>query len=180
MSILQQNVSLQSLNTFGIPVKAAYFAEICNADDLKHIFSTDVAKNNRFLVLGGGSNWLFTKDFDGLVIKMNIPGIKVETHGADVFVTAGAGVIWNDLVNYCVENGFAGIENLALIPGTVGASPIQNIGAYGVSSKMFLNRVLHLKLRHTKPKLSILRLVSSAIGRVFSKMNLKENILLQK
>lgn len=135
MSILQQNVSLQTLNTFGIPVSATHFAEVRNADDLKDIFSTATAKSNHILVLGGGSNWLFTKDFDGLVIKMNIPGIKVETHGADVLVTAGAGVIWNDLVNYCVENGFAGIENLALIPGTVGASPIQNIGAYGVELK---------------------------------------------
>jgi UDP-N-acetylmuramate dehydrogenase len=87
------------------------------------------------LVLGGGSNLLFTKDFKGLVIKVSIPGISSVVEEDDVIVTAGAGVIWNDFVNYCVNSGFAGVENLSLIPGTVGASPIQNIGAYGVELK---------------------------------------------
>src|SRR5690606_34308382 len=90
-----------------------------------------LTQKNR-LVLGGGSNLLFTTDFDGLVIRINIPGIHHIISGTAVTVHAGAGVIWNDLVWYCVDRNFAGIENMALIPGTVGASPVQNIGAYGV------------------------------------------------
>jgi UDP-N-acetylmuramate dehydrogenase len=85
-----------------------------------------------WLVLGGGSNMLFTRDFDGLVIRMNIRGIEEHISHDKVFVEAGAGETWNDLVNFCVDHGYAGIENLSLIPGSVGASPIQNIGAYGV------------------------------------------------
>src|SRR5690606_19029152 len=84
------------------------------------------------LVLGGGSNILFVKDFEGLVIRMAIQGIQHTLNGSEVLLTAGAGVVWNDLVGYAVAQGFAGIENLALIPGTAGAAPVQNIGAYGV------------------------------------------------
>lgn len=135
MSILQENVSLKPFNTFGIDVQAKYFAEIKTAADLQSIFADAKLKQEPLLVLGGGSNLLFTKDFEGLVLKVAIPGIEVSVEGDLVQVTAGAGVVWNDLVNYCVGQGFAGIENLALIPGTVGASPIQNIGAYGVELK---------------------------------------------
>lgn len=135
MPIIQQNTSLKNYNTFGIAVNAAYFAEVKNIADLKEVFNDSAAKQQPLLVLGGGSNMLFTKNFEGLVIKVSIPGIGFTTQGDDVMVTAGAGVVWNDLVNYCVAQGFAGIENLSLIPGTVGASPIQNIGAYGVELK---------------------------------------------
>src|ERR1041384_2865423 len=123
MSIIQENISLKSYNTFGIDVKASYFAEAYNVSDLQEIFENQIAKNNKLLVLGGGSNMLFTKDYDGLVVKVSIPGITYEVLGDQVDVTAGAGVIWNDLVNFCVAHGFAGVENLSLIPGTVGASP---------------------------------------------------------
>lgn len=138
MYLLQENKSLKSYNTFGIDVKARFFAEIDNEEDLRALRLDPVFKENRLLVLGGGSNMLFTKDFDGLVLKVSIPGIRAarsaETED-QVLVTAGAGIVWNDLVNYCVEQEFAGMENLSLIPGTVGASPIQNIGAYGVELK---------------------------------------------
>jgi len=87
------------------------------------------------LVLGGGSNMLFVNDFDGLVIRMNIRRIEHRINHNEVFVEAGAGEVWNDLVNFCVAREYAGIENLSLIPGSVGASPIQNIGAYGVELK---------------------------------------------
>ncbi|SMC81558.1 UDP-N-acetylmuramate dehydrogenase [Pedobacter nyackensis] len=135
MSIIQENISLKPFNTFGVAVSTSFFAEIFNESDLNELLGESIVKTQPLLVLGGGSNLLFTKDFEGLVIKVSIPGISFDVQGNDVMVTAGAGVVWNDLVNYCVNNGFAGIENLSLIPGTVGASPIQNIGAYGVELK---------------------------------------------
>ncbi|WP_316817807.1 UDP-N-acetylmuramate dehydrogenase [Pedobacter nyackensis] len=135
MSILQENISLKPYNTFGVAASSTFFAEVFNEADLKGLLSMAIVKEQQMLVLGGGSNLLFTRDFDGLVIKVSIPGISFVDAGDDVIVTAGAGVVWNDFVNYCVGNGFAGVENLSLIPGTVGASPIQNIGAYGVELK---------------------------------------------
>jgi len=132
---VQKNKSLKPYNTFSISVDANYFAEILSEQDLLDVLKSDLVKQQNLLVLGGGSNVLFTKDFDGLVMKISIPGISSAVKGDEIVVTAGAGVVWNDLVKYCVQNGFAGIENLSLIPGTVGASPIQNIGAYGVELK---------------------------------------------
>src|ERR1700759_3436832 len=89
----------------------------------------------RRLVVGGGSNMLLINDFDGLVIRVGIRGFEHRIEHNNVYVEAGAGEVWNDLVNYCVSRGYAGLENLSLIPGSVGASPIQNIGAYGVELK---------------------------------------------
>lgn len=132
MSIIKENISLKPYNTFGIDVKAKYFAEVENVEQLRIVLSTDIAQTHRLLVLGGGSNMLFTEDFDGLILKISIQGIDYHIDGTEVKVVAGAGVVWNDLVAFCVAKGFAGLENLTLIPGTVGASPIQNIGAYGV------------------------------------------------
>jgi len=134
MSALQNNKPLKPYNTFGIAVNAKYFVEIFSEQELIDLYKSDIPKDP-LLVIGGGSNILFTKDFEGLVVKMSIPGITATVNGTDVIVTAGAGVVWNDLVNYCVANNYAGIENLSLIPGTVGAAPIQNIGAYGVEIK---------------------------------------------
>ncbi|HMI03027.1 MAG TPA: UDP-N-acetylmuramate dehydrogenase [Pedobacter sp.] len=135
MSVLQESISLKPYNTFGILVNARYFAEIVNEGDLVQLLKSRLIQEQKLLVLGGGSNILFTKDFNGLVIKVAIQGIKSIEDGDNVIVTSGAGVVWNDLVQYCVQRGFGGIENLSLIPGTVGASPIQNIGAYGVELK---------------------------------------------
>lgn len=135
MSVLQESKSLKPYNTFGISVNARYFTEIFTENDLESLLISGLTDQQYLLVLGGGSNILFTKDFNGLVIKISIPGISACGDGDDVAVTAGAGVVWNDLVQYCVRNNLAGIENLSLIPGTVGASPIQNIGAYGVELK---------------------------------------------
>ena len=135
MLVLQENISLKPYNTFGIDVKARFFAEILTEEDLVELRNHTVFSENKLLVLGGGSNVLFTENYEGLVLKISIPGIVTDVADSQVLVTAGAGVVWNDLVNYCVENGFAGMENLSLIPGTVGASPIQNIGAYGVELK---------------------------------------------
>lgn len=129
---IQANVSLTHLNTFGVAANARLFIDIKSEEDLKALFADDQLKSLPRLVLGGGSNMLFTKDFDGLVVYMNIGGISYKDDGDAVYVTAGGGEVWNDLVNYAVENQFAGMENLSLIPGSVGACPVQNIGAYGV------------------------------------------------
>lgn len=128
----QENRSLKKLNTFGVEAFATYFLEVNSEQDLFDIFEDERTKQFPILVLGGGSNILFTKNFDGIVLHIKIGGIQVNEQGTDRYVTAGGGVIWNDLVQYCVNHGYAGIENLSLIPGTVGAAPVQNIGAYGV------------------------------------------------
>lgn len=135
MAIIQEQHSLKQLNTFGIDVKAKLYADITSSEDLSEVFSNPLIKENKLLILGGGSNMLFTKDYDGLVLKISIKGISVKAEGETILVTAGAGEVWDNLVKYCVAKGYAGIENLTLIPGTVGASPIQNIGAYGVEIK---------------------------------------------
>jgi UDP-N-acetylmuramate dehydrogenase len=129
---IRQNISLKNFNTFGIDVKARYFVEISHQGELEELFMDPFWQQTGWLILGGGSNMLFIKDFEGLVIRMNIRGIEEHISHDSVFVEAGAGEVWNDLVNFCVDRGFAGLENLSLIPGSVGASPIQNIGAYGV------------------------------------------------
>lgn len=132
---IQENVSLKNFNTFGIDVLAKYFVEINHEDDLVELFMDPQWQHTRRLVLGGGSNMLLKNNFDGLVIRINIRGIEHRINHDEVFVEAGAGEVWNDLVNYCVDRDYAGIENLSLIPGSVGASPVQNIGAYGVELK---------------------------------------------
>jgi len=129
------NYSLKSLNTFGIDVMARQFATFQDIESLKNLLS-QIKPEQNLLVIGGGSNMLFTKDFDGVVIKNEIKGIElINEDNSHYFVKAGAGEIWHDLVMFCVANNYQGIENLALIPGCVGASPMQNIGAYGVELK---------------------------------------------
>lgn len=132
---IQENISLKNFNTFGIENYAKFFVEINHETELTELFADPKWFKINRLVLGGGSNMLFTEDFDGLVIRMNIRGIESRISHDEVIVDAGAGEVWNDFVNYCVDHGFAGVENLSLIPGSVGASPIQNIGAYGVELK---------------------------------------------
>ncbi len=132
---VQQNYSLKKDNTFGLDVYAAYCAKFHNGDEL-HELMENYQQIPLKMVLGGGSNVLFTKNYDGLILRNKIPGIKVIREDEEhVFVKAGAGVRWHDFVTYCVESNFGGVENLSLIPGNVGASPMQNIGAYGVEIK---------------------------------------------
>lgn len=127
-----KNIPLKNLNTFGVDVKSKYFVEIYSEEELKRVLNSEEFPNQQKLILGGGSNILFTKDFDGLVIKNSISGIKLLDEDSNkVIVEAGAGVIWDELVKYCIDINIGGIENLSYIPGTVGAAPIQNIGAYG-------------------------------------------------
>ena len=128
-----KNYSLKNLNSFGINVSAKYFTGFKNTTELAEILE---ATNENKLILGGGSNILFTKNFNGLVLKNEISGIKIIKEEDDhVYIKAGAGVGWHEFVIYCIERNFAGAENLSLIPGSVGASPMQNIGAYGVELK---------------------------------------------
>ncbi len=134
---IQQNVSLKSLNTFGIEASAKYFATFDNTDALRKILTAPDYQNEKLLILGGGSNLLFTSDnFDGLVLQNKIKGIEVVHEDQEtVTVKAGAGEIWHELVLYTIAHDWGGLENLSLIPGTVGAAPMQNIGAYGVEIK---------------------------------------------
>ena len=129
---IEKNKSLKNNNTFGIDVSARKYVEIYDEDELKQLLSLSELKDEAKLVLGGGSNILFTHDYNGIVIKNSIPGIKIIFEDEKLcLVKAGAGVIWNDLVLFAVEKNLGGIENLISIPGTVGAAPVQNIGAYG-------------------------------------------------
>jgi UDP-N-acetylmuramate dehydrogenase len=132
-----QHVSLQPYNTFGIAVQARDFVAFQSADQLAHLFqSVPHLNRDKKLILGGGSNILLTKDFDGYVLKNEIEGIElVKQDDEYVWIKAGAGVPWHRLVMYAVEHGWGGIENMSLIPGSSGAAPMQNIGAYGVELK---------------------------------------------
>lgn len=124
--------NLQALHTFGMSVQAQDYTAIKKVEELQTILPL----SKPFLILGGGSNMLFTKDFEGLILHNQIKGIEVEREEEDaIYIRAGGGEVWHDLVLWCLEQGYGGIENLSLIPGSVGAAPIQNIGAYGVELK---------------------------------------------
>lgn len=132
---VQQNISLKKFNSFGIDVSAAHFAFFRNQEELESLL-TETDNRKSLLVLGGGSNILFTRNVDGWVLKNEITGIsRIAEDEAYYYIKAGAGENWHGFVLHCIENGYAGVENLALIPGSVGASPMQNIGAYGVEIK---------------------------------------------
>jgi len=131
-----KNQSLLHYNTFGIDVKAKYFAEFNNTEQLKELLLQFGKMEIPRLVLGGGSNILFTQDFPGVILKNNISGISIISEtDSSLKLKVGAGVVWDSVVKFAVENKFWGIENLSLIPGTAGAAPIQNIGAYGCELK---------------------------------------------
>ena len=134
--VVKEDFSLKTYNTFGIDVKAKYFAEVFSNEELKDLLSIQIYKNYPKLILGEGSNILFTRDFDGLVITITSDEIQVvEETDEYALVKSSAGVKWHNLVLYCVDKNVGGIENLSLIPGKVGAAPIQNIGAYGQELK---------------------------------------------
>ena len=135
MNVLE-NYPLKKLNTFGINVRSKYLVEVSSIDEILEIIESEKFKNLKKLVLGGGSNVLFTKDYNGLIILNKIKGKEVTYQDADcVKLLIGAGENWHELVMYTVENGWGGIENLSLIPGHTGTAPMQNIGAYGVEIK---------------------------------------------
>lgn len=133
---MQTDISLKGLTTFGIAQRARYYTAVSNRAELLEALAFARQQRLPYFILGGGSNILFTRDFLGLVIHMAITGIRAQPEpDGSVLVRAGAGENWHQFVCWCLENGYYGLENLSLIPGTVGASPMQNIGAYGVEVK---------------------------------------------
>ena len=133
---ISQNVSLQSMNTLGVHAVASSLVTIRSTDDLISLHQSEFFERDLPFVLGGGSNILFKNDITKPILKMSISGVDiVEIKDREIFIKIGAGEIWHDFVSWAVLHGYGGTENLALIPGTVGAAPIQNIGAYGVELK---------------------------------------------
>ena len=130
---IKNNISLKPFNTFGIDVNASQFAVISSVEDLKEVLNTNPSD---LLILGGGSNILFTKDVDALVLQINLKGIRVLSKFENrVQIEVAAGENWHEFVCWCLKENYGGLENLSLIPGNVGTAPIQNIGAYGVELK---------------------------------------------
>ena len=145
--IVQKDVQLKPFNTFGIEATAKYFIEVSSIDQLQGILQSPDYQSTERLILGGGSNMLLTKNFDGLVIKIAIKGFEVvNENDNNIWIKAGAGIVWHDLVMQCVNQNYAGMENLSLIPGTVGAAPMQNIGAYGIEIKEVFEELQALEI----------------------------------
>lgn len=131
---MESDVSIKAYNTFGIDVNAKFLSSFCDMDSLLSVLP--FVRENHTLIAGGGSNILFTKPFDGLFLRNEIKGItEISRDSASIVLEVGAGEMWHDFVMYCVDHNYGGLENLSLIPGCVGASPMQNIGAYGVEIK---------------------------------------------
>src|SRR5579863_10055177 len=129
-----ENISLRPFNTFHIDVVSKYFSVFNEADGLTELLLR--YSSSPILPLGGGSNILFTKNFNGIILKNEVMGIELLREDAHyIYVRAGAGEVWHHFVQYCLQRNWAGVENLSLIPGNVGATPMQNIGAYGVEIK---------------------------------------------
>ncbi len=144
--------SLLKQNTFGIDVKADWFVEYRNVEELTEVLRQEEMRKLPLLHIGGGSNLLFMSDFHGLVLHSGIKGIEVvDENATEVLVRVGAGVIWDDFVLYAIEHDWHGIENLSIIPGEVGASAIQNIGAYGVEVKDVIEKVETIEVKSLSP-----------------------------
>lgn len=133
---MQENFSLKAYNTFGVDAKAKYFIEVHSVEELTKSLKPSNSQTLPLLFLGGGSNVLFTQDFNGIVIQLDLKGISEEIiSNNEVLVTAKAGENWHEFVLFCLNKNYGGLENLSLIPGNVGTSPMQNIGAYGTEIK---------------------------------------------
>jgi UDP-N-acetylmuramate dehydrogenase len=153
---IKKDFSIRKLNTFGIDVKAKYYAEVSTKDELKEVLKE--YKNEKIFILGGGSNTLFINDWEGLMLKVDIKGKKAKKdENSDVYIECNAGELWDDFVNWVVENNYAGIENMVMIPGTVGGAVAQNIGAYGqnITDVLYEIEVFDIeneKVKNFKPK----------------------------
>lgn len=144
---IQKNINLKEYNTFGISAVANEFIELNSQDEALQFIQSEKLSEKKHLILGGGSNILLTQNFEGLIIKNNIKGIEVKSEDDEsVILKVGAGENWHEFVLHCIEKGYAGVENLSLIPGCVGASPMQNIGAYGVEVKDIITSVETIRI----------------------------------
>jgi UDP-N-acetylmuramate dehydrogenase len=151
MAVIRHHVNLQAFNTFGIPAQALHYAELNEEAAFADIMQTDEYRLFPRLIIGGGSNILFTRDFEGLVIRNCLKGISLISENEEtVLVEAASGENWHQFVQWCIAQGFGGLENLSLIPGCVGASPMQNIGAYGVEIKDVFKSLTALDLENGK------------------------------
>jgi len=147
MSNILHNYSLKNYNTFGIPAKAKYFTSFSSEEELIDLLQNNICKTEPLFILGGGSNILLTQDFEGIVLANNIKGINIISENEhNTSIAVGAGEVWHDFVLWSINKNLSGIENLALIPGLVGASPMQNIGAYGTEVKDVITRVSYIEI----------------------------------
>ena len=145
--MIQQQISLKPYNTFAVNAVASEFCEVASVNEVRMVLAQTRYARNNILVLGGGSNVLFTKDYDGLVIRNVIKGIKrIRESDDQVWLEVGAGENWHQFVMETLKRGYQGLENLSLIPGCVGGAPIQNIGAYGVEVATFIESLTAIKL----------------------------------
>ncbi|MFT4755652.1 MAG: UDP-N-acetylmuramate dehydrogenase [Vicingaceae bacterium] len=145
---MKNNINLKEYNTFGIEVFAKEFYSINSALEAKTFFLQENFNDRELLIIGGGSNLLFTEDFNGAVVHNEIKGTSVESENEnEVLLKVGAGENWHEFVLHCINEGYAGLENLSLIPGNVGASPMQNIGAYGVEVKDLITEVEAIRIK---------------------------------
>ena len=150
----KKNISLKNYNTFGIEVKAQVLIYIESEEELKQVYQSTELMALPKIVLGGGSNVLFTKNQRKAILKINIKGIDVlDQKDHEVRVKVGAGEIWHQFVLWCLDHNLGGVENLSLIPGTVGAAPIQNIGAYGVELKDIFDSLEAYEIKSGKVRL---------------------------
>jgi UDP-N-acetylmuramate dehydrogenase len=150
---ISKQVSLKPYNTFGLDKKASLYVEINSVSDLMEVINIPMLLENELFILGGGSNILLTHDFQGLVLKNNIVGRQIiKETDEHVFIEVGGGENWHEFVLYAIENNWGGVENLSLIPGTVGAAPMQNIGAYGIEIKEVFDslRAVHITSKEQK------------------------------
>ena len=151
---IQQNYSLKKYNTFGIAAKARCFASFSSENELTELLESDICKTEKLFILGGGSNILLTQDFDGIVLANTIKGIEVLAEDEySTIIEVGAGEVWHDFVLWSIHKNLSGIENLALIPGLVGASPMQNIGAYGLEVKDVITEVHFIEIESGEQKI---------------------------
>ena len=151
MSIIKRNYSLKKHNTFNIDVKAKFFTIIQNEKQIFNLLQEDFSLKEKILILGSGSNILFTKNYNGIVVFNQIKGIKIiEEDEKYSIIKVGAGEKWHDFVLWSIKRNLSGIENLALIPGLVGASPIQNIGAYGMEVKNTIQKIHFINIKSKK------------------------------
>lgn len=150
---IQENFNLKHFNTFHVSAHARYFVEVSSLDDLVKALAFQKQEKLPFMLIGQGSNLLFKEDYRGLIIELNLRGIEKTAEDAEHFyIRAAGGENWHNFVQYCLQRGYYGLENLSLIPGTVGAAPVQNIGAYGIELSDFLHELDALEISTGKRK----------------------------